>query len=411
MLLGGDGASGAEAAAEVLGSLRGLAAKLGQMGSYVDGIVPEKQREAYENSLRMLRAQAPRSSTPEIRAFVEAELGGTIESLFLEWNDEPIASASIGQVHAAKLPGGTEVAVKVQHPKVRQAVESDLKNAGMLETLAGAMGGRRFDSKALLEVVRSRFREELDYRLEGTRIQDFARIHGGDPTIRIPRLIEERSSGGVLTTEFVRGLDFEEACVATEEERRAWARTMWRFVFKGILAGGMFNADPHPGNYIFQSDGKVVFLDFGCVQLIPDTHRPFARAVHRAAIRKDVADFRANVSLLIGARPGALETMACDYCRTCFEPIYGSPYRITREYAGSLVSEMKDMGLKARKLPASEFFTMPSDMLFMNRLQFGFFSVLARLDVEVDYRAVEDEFLSKLESETVDVSVLPAREL
>ncbi|MEO6418467.1 MAG: AarF/ABC1/UbiB kinase family protein, partial [Polyangiaceae bacterium] len=269
MLLGGDGASGAEAAAEVLGSLRGLAAKIGQMGSYVDGIVPEKQREAYENSLRMLRAQAPRSSTPEIRAFVEAELRGTIESLFLEWNDEPIASASIGQVHAAKLLDGTEVAVKVQHPKVRQAVESDLKNAGMLETFAGAMGGRRFDSKGLLEVVRARFREELDYRLEGTRIQDFARIHASDPTIRIPRLIEDRSSGGVLTTEFVRGLDFEEACAASENERRAWAETMWRFVFKGILVGGMFNADPHPGNYIFQKDGKVVFLDFGCVQLIP----------------------------------------------------------------------------------------------------------------------------------------------
>lgn len=396
LLLGRDGASGAEAAAEVLGSLRGLAAKLGQMGSYVDGIVPEKQREAYETSLRVLRAQAPRSSVQEVRAFVEIELGGTIESLFSEWNDEPIASASIGQVHAAKLLDGTEVAVKVQHPKVRQAVESDLKNAGMLETFAGAMGGRRFDSKGLLEVVRARFREELDYRLEGERLGDFARIHAGDPTIRIPRLIEDRSSGGVLTTEFVRGLDFEEACVASEEERRAWARTMWRFVFKGILDGGMFNADPHPGNYIFQSDGKVVFLDFGCVQVVPDVRRPHARAIHRAAIRGDLTDFRANVSRLVEARPGAMETMACDYCLRCFEPVLRSPYRITRAYAGSLVADMKEIGLRARKVPPAEFFTMPTEMLFMNRLQFGFFSVLARLDVEVDYAAVEDEFLSKL---------------
>jgi predicted unusual protein kinase regulating ubiquinone biosynthesis (AarF/ABC1/UbiB family) len=96
MLLDRDGKNGAKHAAEVLGTLRGLAAKVGQMASYVDGLVPESQRDAYEASLKALRASAPKSSPASIRALVEEELGAPIDRLFVEWDDEPIASASIG---------------------------------------------------------------------------------------------------------------------------------------------------------------------------------------------------------------------------------------------------------------------------------------------------------------------------
>ena len=101
------------------------------------------------------------------------------------------------------------------------------------------------------------------------------------------------------------------------------------------------------------------------------------------------------MSALVGARPGRLEDLARSYTRLCFEPLFASPYRITRSYAASLVDEMKAMALAARKLPDEEVFAMPAEMLFMNRLQFGFYSVLARLDVEVDYAAVEDAFLPR----------------
>jgi predicted unusual protein kinase regulating ubiquinone biosynthesis (AarF/ABC1/UbiB family) len=130
-LRGDDGTGAAEKAAEVLGNLRGLAAKVGQMASYVDGLVPEGQRNAYEASLRALRSQAPRSSAAEIRGVVEAELDAPIDRLFVTWEDAPVASASIGQVHRATLHDGRVVAVKVQHPNVRQAVESDLASAGV----------------------------------------------------------------------------------------------------------------------------------------------------------------------------------------------------------------------------------------------------------------------------------------
>ena len=398
LLLEKEGTSSARVAADVLGHLRGLAAKVGQMASYVDGVVPPEHRDAYEASMRALRASAPRSSSTAIRALVAQELGAPIDRLFVRFEDEPFASASIGQVHRAtwhdEASGADlEGAVKVQHPGIADAVESDLSNAGVLEAMAGVVGSRRFETKKMLEVVRARFREELDYAREAESLLFFTRLHDGDPTVRVPRLVRERCAARVLTTELAIGATFEEAVSAPEAERRAWAETMWRFVFKGNLVGGRFNADPHPGNYVFQPDGRVVFLDYGCIQDIAEPKRAKACAMHRAAMAGDEAAFYRGVSALVDAVPGRMEDMARAYTRKCFEPLFNRPYRITRTYAASLVDDMKSMALAARKVPPAEFFTMPAEMLFINRLQFGFYSVLARLDVDVDYGAVEAEFL------------------
>jgi predicted unusual protein kinase regulating ubiquinone biosynthesis (AarF/ABC1/UbiB family) len=397
-LLDSSGGAAAKHAAEVLGTMRGLAAKVGQMASYVDGVVPEGQRAAYEASMKALQAAAPRSSPAQIRATVEEELGAPIDRLFARWDDEPIASASIGQVHAAALPDGREVAVKAQHPGVAKAVESDLSNAGILEGMVDTLGGKRLGARKMMAVVRQRFREELDYRLEAERLSRFARLHAGDPTVRVPGLVTSHSARRVLTTELARGATFDEACAAPPAARHAWAQTMWRFVFKGTLVGAMLNADPHPGNYIFHPDGVVTFLDYGCVQEIEDGHRLRARAVHLAALARDEGAFASAVATLLSSRPGPLEKLAVAYSRRCFEPLFGSPYRVTRAYAASLVDGMKEMSVVARKARPDEFFAMPPDMVFVNRLQFGFYSVLARLDTEVDYSAVERAFLAASEA-------------
>ena len=388
-----DGSGAARQAAEALGTLRGLAAKIGQMASYVDGVVPEEHRQAYETALSTLLAQAPTSSPASIRAAVHDALGSPVDVVFAEWDDAPLASASIGQVHRATMHDGREVAVKVQHPGIHRAVESDLSSASVLEALGALGGGRRFQTRDMLAVIKARFREELDYALEAERIGHFARVHAGDPRIRIPVLVTTLSGKRVLTTELVRGMPFEEACRATEDLRRTWAETLWRFVFKGNLVGGHFNADPHPGNYIFHDDGSVTFLDYGCVQAIDPARQRWVRVMHRAAIERDETTFRSAVRGMIGSKPGALEALAIDYTRSCFDPLFESPHRVTRAYAASLVDGMKEMAIKSRKLDESEFFTMPPDMVFINRLQFGFYSVLARMDVEVDYAAVEAAFL------------------
>jgi len=407
MLLSKSSEDAARKTAEALGTLRGLAAKVGQMASYVDGVVPEQHREAYETAMSGLRAAAPKSSIEEVRALVEEQLGSSIDHLFEEWDDEPIASASIGQVHRARVHG-IDVAVKVQHPGITKALESDLQNAGIIEQMAGVLGGaRRFDSKGMLAVVRKRFSEELDYDLEAERLRFFKKLHAGDALANVPTVIDDRSSKRVLTTELVRGITFEEACKASVAEREAWAKTLWRFVFRSNLVGGLFNADPHPGNYIFHVDdragsspgggGRVSFLDFGCVQPITIENRRSAAKMHDAAMRRDETTFREAARALIGTRPGKMEDLMFDYVRLTFSPLFESPFHVTRAFAASCVDGFKDMGTAARKLKDDEITPVSPDLFFINRLQFGFYSVLARLDVTMDYAEIEKGFLHEVD--------------
>lgn len=393
LLVSGDaGAAAAAQAAEVLGTLRGLAAKVGQMASYVDGVVPETHRAAYETALRGLRAAAPTSSPAEIRRVVEEDLNAPIDKLFASWEEQPFASASIGQVHRATLEDGRRLAVKVQHPGIDHAIESDLENASVLQGLVATLGPSKLNSGAAFAEIKRRFREELDYTLEAERQRAFARIHEGDPGIRIPEVIGERSSQRVLSTTLASGISIEEAAEQSPELRTRYAETLWRFVFRGNLVGGMFNADPHPGNYLFQPDGSIVFLDFGCVQPLLPENQQRGRGMHLAALRGDEAEFRRCAALLLETRGGSFERAAVGYTRRCFAPLFSSPYHVTRDYVKSLVDGVVEL---KREIFAKDnsFVPLPEGILFLNRLQFGFYSVLARLDVPVDYAAVERGFL------------------
>jgi predicted unusual protein kinase regulating ubiquinone biosynthesis (AarF/ABC1/UbiB family) len=392
VLLSNRSVATAERAAEVLGTLRGLAAKVGQMLSYVDGFLPESQREVFEQAMQPLQRDAPTSSVEAVRAMIESELGAKVSELFLEFRDEPIASASIGQVHWARLADGREVAVKVQHPRIDEAIESDLNNAGMLEILISLLGPKAMNARAVFDVVRERFREELDYTLEAERQRYFANVHAGDAAIRIPRVIEERSSRRVLTSEFVRGATLEQAGGMSESLRKQYAETLWRFVFKGYLVGGVFNADPHPGNYLFHPDGSVTFIDFGCVQPLGETQLLRARRVHHAALRANEAEFEQRIIELLGLRGGKYQAVTLAYTKRCFDPLFASPFHMTRGYVTELVQQIHE--LKRSMLSADKSFVpLPPSMVFMNRLQFGFYSVLARLDVSADYRSTELAFL------------------
>jgi predicted unusual protein kinase regulating ubiquinone biosynthesis (AarF/ABC1/UbiB family) len=384
--------SAARHAADVLGNLRGLAAKVGQMASYVDGFVPEGQRELYQGALARLQAAAPSSSAEAIQTIVEQELAAPLNALFRSFEPEPFASASIGQVHRAELHDGTEVAVKVQHPGIEAAVESDLSNIGLVESVVSGLGPKSLNARAIYDVIRARFREELDYRLEAENIELFATLHQHNPRIHIPRAIPTHSSRRVLTTRLVRGLTLEQAAEQPEALRRQLAQVLWRFVFEGNLRGGRFNADPHPGNYIFHTDGTVSFLDFGCVQVLDAEHIRHARDVHRSALARDEAAFERHVALLLGTRGGSYEAKALEYSRACFEPLFAAPYRISRDYVADLSRRIG--GLKNEMFAKDgSFVQLPPNMVFLNRLQFGFYSVLARLDVSVDYAAVEREFM------------------
>ncbi len=382
--------------AENLSQLRGLATKIGQMASYVDGLIPDTHQAVYEEKLKTLLSAAASSSAAEVEQLFTDELNRSPQSAFSKWESQPIASASIGQVHRAWLKDGTPVAVKVQHPGIAKALESDLSNAGLLEsTLARAAGMRRFNSHEILAEIRTRFREELDYGLEARRQGVFEKLFEGDNNIHIPHVFSDLSAQRVMTSEWVEGMNFDEACSSSDIERQAWCETLWHFVYKSNLVGGVFNADPHPGNYIFHSGGRVSFLDFGCVQEFATPRRMAARAVHKGARDRDRAAFVEASRALFGFVGGPYEERALAYLETCFRPLSDSPFRVTRSYVVELVDMMKALVSDFRKPSKDGYVPLPPQTFFFNRLQFGFYSVLARLDSEVDYAAVERAFLEE----------------
>jgi predicted unusual protein kinase regulating ubiquinone biosynthesis (AarF/ABC1/UbiB family) len=391
-----DPTKAAEHMAEALGNLRGLAAKVGQMASYIDGFVPEAQAETFQAVLSKLQAGAPRSPAPAIRALLERELGAPVDRLFTSFADEPFASASIGQVHEAWLPDGRRVAVKVQHPGIDKAVEADLANGRALADFAGAFVPNTLETTRLYEELARRFVDELDYTREAANQERFAVLHGGDPDIWIPAVIRERSSRRVLCTELAHGETLESVAGWPARERARIARTMWRFAYKSILVGGVFNADPHPGNYLFNDGGPVVFLDFGCIEeLTPHVSR-WARAAHRAALSQNEVIFARNAARLVGAENGPWRDAFVAYLRKCVTPLFQSPFHVTRAFARDLVSGLYE--LKGHAFAKeSGFAPVPESTLLLNRLHVGFFSVLARLDVMADYAAEERKFLTRLE--------------
>ncbi len=388
----------AAAAVDALGTMRGLALKLGQMASYVDGAVPEEHRATYEAALKTLRSAAPAMPAEKVPRVVARELGRRPEELFATWEPEPFAAASIGQVHRATLFDGRAVAVKVQYDGVARAVKSDLANVSLFTALAGPLAARA-DAAAQLAELRARFEEELDYAHEANAQRRFAAIFKGDPKIKIPEVIADRSSARVLTTSFAVGVDFEAACAAPEDERRAWGETLWRFVFTSLLVHGLFNADPHPGNYLFAPGGVVHFLDFGCSRAIRPERMTDLRAAHRAAIAGDDESFLEAAYRMLELPDLPEQRRLCRaYLLDCFAPLRArAPFRMGRAYTKKLYDDMVGFGVAFATAKKGTFEPLPAEWLFFNRLQLGFYSVLARLDAPVDYAAIEREILGGID--------------
>jgi ubiquinone biosynthesis protein len=244
--------------------------KLGQIiSTRADLLSPDYQAE-----LSRLQDQAPPVPSAEIEAVITAELGAHLDVLFAHFDREPLAAASIGQAHAATLPNGTEVVVKVRRPGVVEQVEEDLE---ILRNLAAAAARHweaadRYDLVGLAEEFAQTLRAELDYLREGRSAERFAASFAGDPAIHIPRVFWERTTSRVLTLERIRGIKIDdlEALDAAGIDRQAVAERAARLQLQMVFDEGFFHADPHPGNFFIEPDGCIGLIDFGMVGTIDE---------------------------------------------------------------------------------------------------------------------------------------------
>ncbi len=248
--------------------MKGAAMKLGQVLSFVDlGIVPPEHRERFQTKLATLRDAAPTVSFDQMRRVIEQDLGEPVSAAFADFDPEPIAAASIGQVYRATLHDGREVAVKVQYPGIGDAVRADMKNLGVLLRLARSITPE-LDTKAVGDEIRERIVEELDYELEASNQRTMARIYEGHPFIAIPAVVTSLCRERVIVTEFVSGAGFEEMRGASGAERDRIGEILFRFYFGSMYRYRRFSGDPHPGNMLGLADGRIAFLDFGLFKTI-----------------------------------------------------------------------------------------------------------------------------------------------
>ena len=239
--------------------------KLGQMLSTRSDLLPVD----YVAELTKLQDSAAPVPYEAIAASIRRELGADPHELFPSFEETPLATASIGQAHRARLPDGTEVIVKVRKPGVTAEVRADLDVMKQLASLAAREWelARDVDIEALVDAFDRMMLGELDYRTESANAEQFRRNLADDPAVRIPLVIEELTTSEVLTEEYVTGRNISDSAGldAAGVDRRALAHTATDALIRMVLVDGFFHADPHPGNLFVAADSTIWLIDFGMV--------------------------------------------------------------------------------------------------------------------------------------------------
>ncbi|MPZ74057.1 MAG: AarF/ABC1/UbiB kinase family protein [Nitriliruptorales bacterium] len=384
----------AEKMVEMLGTMKGAAMKIGQIASFVDLDLPPEAQETYHAVLATLRDAAPAVHPDQVVDVLTEEFGAAPDEVFAFWDPTPLASASIGQVHRAQLHDGTQVVTKVQYPGIAEAVQHDLANAEMFVPLA-RMFSPNLQIRPLMEELRERLVDELDYQQEALYQQAFFERYDGHPFIRIPRVFPEWCRPRVLTTEYMDGQSFAEMEASTDAvSKRRYGEIIYRFVFGSLNRFRLFNGDPHPGNYLFPGDGTVVFLDFGSVKLFRSITRTELHRQLDMIIQRDVEglvrELRESGFLKAGEEADGERLM--EMFRLFNQPVLeDADYRYTAEFARDVIRIGTDP--KAGYWALLRKLNLPPDYLVLNRIQWGVNSILARLGARANWHRIALELM------------------
>ncbi|MGE0788350.1 MAG: ABC1 kinase family protein [Sandaracinaceae bacterium] len=389
----------AEALADELGKLKGLPMKIGQILSYMDGVVPPEQEAIYQSILGRLRTSSIAIDEASWRGVIHEELGMAPEKAFDEFDPEPIARASIGQVHAAMFEG-ERVCVKVQYPEIVRATEADLENMEAIVAIVRRVMPS-VDTRQMIQDFRDRLAEECDYRIEASHQRRFAAIYENDPDLLVPRVIDARSTQRVLTTRRIGGVSLEAFVASSSQAERDRAGVaLFRFAFGTLLQHGLFHADPHPGNLLFMADddGRLGVLDYGCVQPIDDeARRDLSALISAARAGRDLRE-PARRGLGIGAIDDESADAMVEIVRLVLAPILEpQPYRFTRRFASDITRAVTDakMRLGPRYLSRRGSFEIERPgVMFVVRNLFGLATIWGQLEARADFRAIVDEMLA-----------------
>jgi len=374
----------AEQIFRVLGELKGGAMKLGQALSIFEAALPPELAGPYRATLTRLQESAPPLPSRTVYRVLAEDLGPDWRERFTEFEDKPAAAASIGQVHKARWEDGRMVAVKIQYPGAGRALLNDFTQLSRVARLfAVFMPG--VEVKPLLDELRARLSEELDYKLEAVAQQTFADAYAGDPDIDVPNVVEVTDH--VLITEWMDGTPLSKIISdGSQEERDRAGLLLVRFLFSGPARAGLLHADPHPGNFRLLADGRLGVLDFGAVDRLPGGMPPLMgrllRLVHDGTdltpVEQELREqgfLRPGVSVDMEALRAFLAPMA--------EPSRGERFKFSRDWLRNEATRMTD----PRSANLGRQLNLPPSYLLIHRVSTAGTGVLCQLEAEGPFRA------------------------
>jgi predicted unusual protein kinase regulating ubiquinone biosynthesis (AarF/ABC1/UbiB family) len=380
----------AEDVAKELGEMKGVLMKVGQLVSFIVEALPDEAQAA----LASLQADAAPMAPSLAAQVVKDELGDEPERVFRTWGDLPVAAASIGQVHRAETRDGRDVAVKVQFPGVSEAIEEDLDGAEIMYSVFSALALQGLDYRALVDELRARMREELDYRREAANVAEFGRAFAGHPWVRIPELVPELSTGRVLTTEWVDGMSWDEfVATASRETKQRAGEVIWRFGQLAIQRFAAFNGDPHPGNYRFHHDGSVTFLDFGLVKRWePGEWQLLEPSLDAIVVHRDPERLVAAMEEVgfLRSGHGLAPQSVFDYVSAPYRPYLVDEFTFTREWMRDTLSRIVD--IKGPHAEVIAKLNMPASFVILDRVVWGVSAILGKLEVRAPWRGMLLEY-------------------
>ena len=378
----------AEDVTRTMGEMKGAVMKLGQVLSLMTGMVPEEMA----GQLASLQANAPPMAFSLVERVFLDEYGRPPRAIFKKFEQEPFAAASIGQVHRAELVSGERVAVKVQYPGVREAIDNDLANAGMMLGLAGMLS-KGLDAGPIVQDLKDGIRSELDYVREAAHQRRFGELYAGHALIRVPRVYPELSTGRVLVQEYIEGKPFSAAAKLPLAERNRIAEIVFRFAFGSFYRHQLFNGDPHPGNYLLCADGRVAFIDYGCVagfeMIVVERFKNLLKAIYAG----DLEAWRAateRVGLLREAAPYSTDEL-WEHMQWFWAPVLQEEVTFTRELAAEMVRRNAQTTGAGGQI--NRHLNIPAGMVFLSRINFGLAGLFAGLEARGPWRGIVAEYL------------------
>lgn len=371
-----------------MGDMKGAVMKLGQVLSLMTGVLPDEMAA----QLSTLQASAPPMAYELVEQVFEREYGCSPHQLFRHFDREPFAAASIGQVHRARLQDGTRVAVKVQYPGVREAIEHDLANVGMMLSLGGLVA-RGLDVGPIVRDLKEGIRLELDYLHEAESQQRFFDAFEGHAFIRVPRVYHELTTGTVLVQELLQGKPFSETAKLSQAERDRIGEIIYRFCFGSLYRHRLFNGDPHPGNYLLMDDGAIGFVDYGCVAEFSEATLAGFKQVIRTLMAGDREGWRRATEAIGILRPGAPFTteQLYEHMHWYWAPVLAEEVTFTPELAGEMVRRNTQTGGLGGQI--NRWCNVPEGMVFLTRINFGLAGLFANLRATGPWAAIVAEYV------------------